>query len=246
MKKILVIGAGSAIAESTARVFAQRGDALFLVGRKADVLESMCADLRVRGAKTAALHVMDANEFNDHEAMLNVAESALGGLDTVLIAHGTLSDQKACEASVEQTLRELNTNGVSVVALLTRIAARFEQRRAGTIVVISSVAGDRGRQSNYVYGSAKALVTAFTSGLRQRLYPLGVTVITVKPGFVDTPMTAAFPKGALWARPQQIAKGIVRAVDRGSASVLYLPAFWRLIMLIIRSIPEAVFRRLKL
>jgi len=246
MKKILVIGAGSAIAEATARVFAPRGDALFLVGRKAEVLESMCADLRVRGAKGAGLHVMDANDLNGHETMLNVAESALGGLDTVLIAHGTLSDQKACEASVDRTLSELSTNGVSVVALLTRIAARFEQRRAGTIVVISSVAGDRGRQSNYVYGSAKALVSAFTSGLRQRLYPLGVTVITVKPGFVDTPMTAAFPKGALWAKPQQIANGIVSAVDRGSATVLYLPKFWRLIMLIIRSIPETVFRRLKL
>jgi len=246
MKKILVMGAGSAIAESTARLFAQRGDALFLVGRKADVLEAMCADLHVRGARAVGMQVLDANDFGGHEAMLNVAESALGGLDTVLIAHGTLSDQKACEASVEHTLRELNTNGVSVVALLTRIAARFEQRRAGTIVVISSVAGDRGRQSNYVYGSAKALVTAFTSGLRQRLYPLGVTVITIKPGFVDTPMTAAFPKGALWAKPQQIANGIVSAVDRGSATVLYLPAFWRLIMLIIRSIPESIFRKLKL
>jgi decaprenylphospho-beta-D-erythro-pentofuranosid-2-ulose 2-reductase len=246
MKKILVMGAGSAIAEATARVFAQRGDALFLVGRKADVLESMCADLRVRGAKAVGMHVMDANDFPGHEAMLNVAESSLGGLDVVLIAHGTLSDQKACEASVERTLHELNTNGVSVVALLTRVAARLEQRRAGTIVVISSVAGDRGRQSNYVYGSAKALVTAFTSGLRQRLYPLGISVVTIKPGFVDTPMTAAFPKGALWAKPQQIAAGIVSSVDRGSATVLYLPWFWRMIMLIIRTIPEPLFRRLKL
>jgi short-subunit dehydrogenase len=246
MKKILVMGAGSAIAEATARVLAHRGDALFLVGRKAEVLESMCADLRVRGAKAVGMHVMDANDFGDHEAMLNVAESSLGGLDAVLVAHGTLGDQKACEASVERTLQELNTNGVSVVALLTRVAARFEQRRAGTIVVISSVAGDRGRQSNYVYGSAKALVTAFTSGLRQRLYPLGVAVITIKPGFVDTPMTAAFPKGALWAKPQQIAVGIVNAIDRGTATVLYLPWFWRMIMLIIRTIPETVFRRLEL
>jgi decaprenylphospho-beta-D-erythro-pentofuranosid-2-ulose 2-reductase len=246
MRKILVMGAGSAIAEATARSFAQRGDALFLVGRKPEVLESMLADLRVRGAKTVGMHAMDANDFSGHEAMLNAAESALGGLDTVLIAHGTLSDQKACESSVDHTLRELNTNGISVVALLTRVAARFEQRRAGTIVVISSVAGDRGRQSNYVYGSAKALVTAFTSGLRQRLFPLGISVITIKPGFVDTPMTAAFPKGALWAKPQQIADGIVSAVDRGSATVLYLPKFWRLIMLIIRSIPESVFRKLKL
>jgi decaprenylphospho-beta-D-erythro-pentofuranosid-2-ulose 2-reductase len=246
MKKILVMGAGSAIAEATARVFAQRGDALFLVGRTADVLESMCADLRVRGAKAVGMHVMDANDFPGHEAMLNVAESSLGGLDVVLIAHGTLSDQKACEASVERTLHELNTNGVSVVALLTRVAARFEQRRAGTIVVISSVAGDRGRQSNYVYGSAKALVTTFTSGLRQRLYPLGISVVTIKPGFVDTPMTAAFPKGALWAKPQQIAAGIVSSIDRGSATVLYLPWFWRMIMLIIRSLPETIFLRLKL
>jgi decaprenylphospho-beta-D-erythro-pentofuranosid-2-ulose 2-reductase len=246
MKKILVMGAGSAIAEATARVFAGRGDALFLVGRKADVLESIAADLRVRGAQAVGMHVMDANDFRGHEAMLNLAESAMGGLDVVLIAHGTLGDQKACEASVDVALRELNTNGVSVVALLTLIANRFEQRRAGTIVVISSVAGDRGRQSNYVYGSAKALVTAFTSGLRQRLFPLGIPVITIKPGFVDTPMTAAFPKGALWAKPQQIAAGIVTAVDRGSATALYLPWFWWMIMLIIRSIPEAIFRRLKL
>jgi len=246
MKKILIVGATSAIAEATARLFAQRGDALFLVGRKADVLESMAADLRVRGAQAVGLHVLDANDFAGHEAMLNLAESALGGLDVVLIAHGTLGDQKASEASVAVTLRELNTNGVSVVALLTLIANRFEQRRAGTIVVISSVAGDRGRQSNYVYGSAKALVTAFTSGLRQRLFPLGIPVITIKPGFVDTPMTAAFPKGALWAKPQQIAAGIVSAVDKGSATVLYLPWFWRWIMLIIRSVPEALFRKLKL
>jgi decaprenylphospho-beta-D-erythro-pentofuranosid-2-ulose 2-reductase len=246
MKKILIVGAGSAIAEATARLFAQRGDALFLVGRKADVLESMCADLRVRGAGAVGMHVMDANDFSGHEAMLSDAENSLGGLDTVLIAHGTLSDQKACESSVELTLRELNTNGVSVIALLTRVAAKFEQRKAGTIIVISSVAGDRGRQSNYVYGSAKALVTAFTSGLRQRLYASGVAVVTIKPGFVDTPMTAAFPKGALWAKPLQIANGIVSAVDRCSATVLYLPAFWRLIMLVIRSIPETVFRRLKL
>jgi short-subunit dehydrogenase len=177
--------------------------------------------------------------------MLDRAESCMGGLDTLLIAHGTLSDQKACEKSVEMTLHELTTNGVSVVALLTLTAERFEQRRVGAIAVISSVAGDRGRQSNYVYGAAKSLVSTFTSGLRQRLYKSGVSVITIKPGFVDTPMTAAFPKGALWAKPHDIATGIVRAIDR-SATVVYLPAFWRPIMFIIRSVPESLFRRLKL
>jgi decaprenylphospho-beta-D-erythro-pentofuranosid-2-ulose 2-reductase len=245
MRKILIIGAGSAIAEATARLFAQRGDGLFLVGRKAEVLESQCADLKVRGAGAVGLHALDVNDFNAHEAMLEDAEHSLGGLDVVLIAHGTLGDQKKCESSVDLTLKELSTNGISVVALLTRIAARLEQRKAGTIVVISSVAGDRGRQSNYVYGSAKALVSAFTSGLRQRLYKAGVAVVTIKPGFVDTPMTAAFPKGALWAKPQQVAAGIVRAIDR-SDTVVYLPSFWRPIMFIIRSVPEAIFRRLSL
>jgi short-subunit dehydrogenase len=140
---------------------------------------------------------------------------------------------------------ELHTNAVSVAALLTPIAARFEQRRSGAIAVISSVAGDRGRQSNYVYGSAKALVSAFLSGLRQRLYKAQVSVITIKPGFVDSPMTAAFRKGPLWAKPHQVAKGIVHAIDR-SRTIVYLPWFWRAIMFIIRAIPEAVFRRLRL
>ena len=245
MKKVLIVGAASAIAESTARIFAERGDSVFLVGRKATVLESMCADLKVRGAGAVGMHVLDVNDFSSHEAMLADAEQSLGGLDVVLIAHGTLSDQPKCENSVELTLQEMNTNGLSYVAILTRVATRFEAKKAGSIVVISSVAGDRGRQSNYVYGSAKALVTAFTSGLRQRLYKSGVAVITIKPGFVDTPMTAGFPKGPLWAKPQQVAAGIVRAVDR-SGTVVYLPGFWRLIMLIIRTIPESVFRRLKL
>ncbi len=245
MRKILIIGAGSAIAQAVSRLFAARGDALCLVGRNAAALEAIAADLTVRGAKSVHAITMDVNDFAAHEPMLAKAEQALDGLDTVLIAHGTLCDQKACEQSTELMLQELATNGVSVVALATRIGTRFEQRRAGTIAVISSVAGDRGRQSNYVYGGAKALVSAFLSGLRQRLHKSGVAVITIKPGFVDTPMTAAFPKGALWAQPPQVAQGIVAAIDR-STPVVYLPAFWRPIMYIIRAIPEALFQRLKL
>jgi short-subunit dehydrogenase len=245
MRKVLIVGATSAIAEATARIFAARGDALFLVGRNTAVLENIAMDLRVRGAPEVGVHTMDANELAAHEPMLDRAENLLGGLDTVLIAYGTLSDQKACERSAALTVQEIGNNGVSVTALLTHIANRFEQRRAGSIAVISSVAGDRGRQSNYVYGSAKALVTAFLSGLRQRLHKAGVAVITIEPGFVDTPMTAAFRKGFLWAKPQQVASGIVRAIDR-SASVVYLPGFWRPIMFIIRSIPESLFQRLQL
>jgi decaprenylphospho-beta-D-erythro-pentofuranosid-2-ulose 2-reductase len=245
MKKVLIVGASSAIAQATCRIFAARGDALYLVARNTDLLTASAADLKIRGAQVVGVETLDANNLGAHSAMLERAERCMGGLDTLLIAHGTLSDQKACEKSVEMTLHELTTNGVSVVALLTLIAERFEQRRVGTIAVISSVAGDRGRQSNYVYGAAKSLVSTFTSGLRQRLYKSGVSVITIKPGFVDTPMTAAFPKGALWAKPHDIATGIVRAIDR-SATVVYLPAFWRPIMFIIRSVPESLFRRLKL
>jgi len=186
-----------------------------------------------------------SNDPSAHEAMLERAEGFLGGIDIALLAYGTLPDQKGCEASVELTVRELQTNAISVVALLTRLANRMEQRRAGIIAVISSVAGDRGRGSNYVYGSAKALVTAFLSGLRQRLRPCGVAVVTIKPGFVDTPMTAAFRKGVLWAKPERIGRGIVRALERKRTTV-YLPWFWRPIMFVVRSLPESVFMRLPL
>jgi decaprenylphospho-beta-D-erythro-pentofuranosid-2-ulose 2-reductase len=245
MRKILIVGATSAIAEATARILASRGDAIYLVARNSSRLAAIAADLSVRGSPRVGSEVLDANDLSGHAAMLGRAETFLAGYDTVLIAHGTLSDQKACETSVELTLQEINTNGLSVIALLTRVADRLGQQRAGTIAVISSVAGDRGRGSNYVYGSAKALVTAFLSGLRQRLAKVGVNVVTIKPGFVDTPMTAAFPKGPLWARPEAVAQGIVKAIDRRSNTV-YLPGFWWPIMLIIKAIPERLFLRLSL
>jgi decaprenylphospho-beta-D-erythro-pentofuranosid-2-ulose 2-reductase len=245
VKKVLIIGATSAIAEATARVLAQRGDALYLVARNELRLAAVASDLLVRGSPRVGTEVLDANDIAAHEAMLARADSFLAGYDTVLIAHGTLSDQKACEGSVDLTLREINTNGISVIALLTRIADRLAQRRTGTIAVISSVAGDRGRSSNYVYGSAKAMVTAFLSGLRQRLSKCGVNVVTIKPGFVDTPMTAAFPKGPLWARPEKVAAGIVRAIDKQRGTV-YLPGFWHPIMLVIKAIPESLFLKLSL
>jgi hypothetical protein len=245
MRKVLIVGATSAIAEAVARIFATRGDALYLVGRRPEALEALAADLKVRGAHAAGIEAQDATDLAAHEGMLERAVQSLGGLDTVLIAYGTLSDQKACERSAQLTVQELNNNAVSVAALLTRIAPILEARKCGSIAVISSVAGDRGRQSNYVYGSAKALLSAFLSGLRQRLAKSGVAVITVKPGFVDTPMTAALRKGFLWAKPQAVAKGIVRAIER-STPVVYLPGFWQPIMIIIRAIPEGLFRRLSL
>ncbi len=245
MRKVLIVGATSAIAEAVARLLAAQGDLLYLVGRRAEALEAIAADLRVRGAARVQTEVMDANAIERHAALLDNADVALGGLDTVLIAHGTLSDQAACQQSVALTFQELHTNALSVIALLTLIANHFEAQRVGTIAVISSVAGDRGRQSNYVYGTAKAAISTFLSGLRQRLYKSGVQVVTIKPGFVDTPMTRDFSKGLLWAKPERVARDIVRAMENGK-DVVYTPGFWWAIMQLIKSIPEFVFRRLPL
>ena len=245
MKRVLIIGATSAIAEQVARLCAARGDALALAARDARKLSNIATDLGVRGGTRVAQLPFDAAATATHQALLEQAIDHLGGLDLVLIAHGSLPDQRACEQSVELLRREFETNALSVLSLCTLLAPYFEQQRSGTIAVISSVAGDRGRASNYVYGAAKAAVTAFLSGLRQRLLPAGVQVLTIKPGFVDTPMTAAFAKSPLWAAPQKVAGDIVRAVDTGRA-VIYTPWFWWWIMKIITEIPEWMFKRVKL
>jgi hypothetical protein len=246
MRNILMIGATSAIAEATARRFAATGARFYLVGRNADRLAAIARDLEIRSGQPVTSESLDLDQLDQHPALLERASQALGGIDLALIAHGTLPDQTACQQSVATTLVALHTNALSVISLATLLANDFEQRGRGTLIAISSVAGERGRQSNYVYGAAKGMVNLFLQGLRNRLFKSGVRVITVKPGFVDTPMTAAFEKkGLLWAQPDQIAQGIVAAVDRGRDE-LYLPWFWRWIMLIIRHIPESVFKRLKL
>lgn len=246
MRRVLILGATSAIAQETARIFASKGDRIFLVGRSAEKLGAVAADLRLRGSPQVDFEAIDLNDFDRHEALIATASEKLGGLDTALVAHGTLGDQKASEREWKVAEAEIRTNFLSAASLLTVIANRFEAQKRGAIAVISSVAGDRGRQSNYVYGAAKAALTTFTDGLRNRLFASGVTVVTVKPGFVDTPMTAHIQKkGPLFVKPDVIARGIYRSIakDRG---VVYLPGFWRLIMAIIRSVPEGIFKRLKL
>jgi decaprenylphospho-beta-D-erythro-pentofuranosid-2-ulose 2-reductase len=244
-KKILIIGATSTIAEHCSKIWAQREDQLYLVARNEERLKTIATDLKLLGAKEVFIHRVDLNEIERHAKMLDTAVEAMGGIDVVLIAHGTLSNQKACEQSMEQTLAEIKTNAISTISLLTHIANSFEVKRAGTIAVISSVAGDRGRASNYVYGSAKAMVTAFTSGLQQRLHKSNVAVITIKPGLVDTPMTAAFKKGLMWAKPAAAAATIVQAVDKKKNEV-YVPAFWWLVMVIIRLLPASIFKRINI
>jgi decaprenylphospho-beta-D-erythro-pentofuranosid-2-ulose 2-reductase len=244
-ERILIVGATSAIAQAVGRLFAAEGARLFLVARNRDRLEAIAADLRVRGAVEVSVETFDAASRVGLDDLVGRAWSAFGGIDGVLVAHGSLPDQGACNASSELTLHEMDVNAMGVIGLLTPIANRMESAGAGTIAVIGSVAGDRGRQSNYVYGAAKACIDTYLQGLAHRLYPAGVRVVTVKPGFVDTPMTADFDKGPLWASAQTVAKDIRRAMQRGTP-VVYTPWFWRWIMLVIRAIPRPIFYRTKL
>lgn len=244
MRNCVIFGATSAIAMETAKLFAANGDSLLLVARNETHLDALKADLTTRGAVSVNHIVSDLADCKAHQALLEKISQIMPDYNTVLVAYGSLPNQEECEQSFETTERELNTNFISVVSLLTPIANRFAENNSGTIAVISSVAGDRGRQSNYVYGAAKGGLSLFLQGLRNRLFSRGVSVITIKPGFVDTPMTAGIKKNALFVTPDVVAKGIFKAINK-KRDVVYLPCFWWGIMLVIKSIPEFFFKRQK-
>jgi decaprenylphospho-beta-D-erythro-pentofuranosid-2-ulose 2-reductase len=240
---VLIFGATSAIATEVARLFAAGGTSLFLVGRAPEKLAALRDDLLVRGASKVEIQTADLSDIASHQSIVDAARQSLGTLDQVLVAYGVLGDQQASEHSVETTLREWQTNATSTIALLTLLANELERQHYGTLAVISSVAGDRGRQSNYVYGTAKAAVSAFLSGLRGRLSKSGVRVVTIKPGMVDTPMTAHLKKGPLFASSERVGRDIHDAMLRGR-DIVYTPWYWRYVMLIIGIIPERIFKRL--
>jgi short-subunit dehydrogenase len=244
MKRLLIIGATSAIASETARRFAGPGTQLCLAARNAARLEVVAADLRVRGA-TVTIVPFDADDLASHGRLIEAARAHLGTIDAVLIAHGVLPEQTADEIRPDAVLASFATNATSVISLLTLLASVFEAQRGGCIAVITSVAGDRGRRSNYIYGAAKGAVALFLQGLRGRLRAAGVSVVTIKPGFVDTPMTASMPKNALYASAATVGAGIHRAMLAGK-DVVYVPWYWRSIMLVIKAIPERIFKRLSI
>lgn len=245
MSNILVIGATSAIAEATARQFAAPGTNFFLAARDMSRLEVISKDLKTRGAKEVFIASFDAENFESHPHLIDTAFERLQNVNTTLIAHGTLPNQKSCEKNTSETIKQININALSTVSLLTSLANKYEQQASGVIAVITSVAGDRGRQSNYVYGASKSMVSTFLQGLRNRLSKSKVTILDIKPGFVDTPMTVNFSKGALWSTPEGVAKDIQRAITK-KRSHLYTPFFWKYIMRIIKLIPERIFIKLKL
>lgn len=246
MKKILIVGAVSAIAMACARQWAAQGSEFFLVARNQEKLQQTAADLLARGASGVTVHLMDATDLEKHSTMLESCTDALHQIDIVLIAHGTLPDQKACESDVDLTLREFANNATSVISLMTILGNQLEKQRCGTLAVISSVAGDRGRPSNYVYGTAKAAVSTFCEGIRSRLFKVGVHVIDIRPGFVDTPMTQGLPlPSMLVVKPEQVAQKIVKGIE-DKVDVLYAPAFWRLIMMVIKMVPRLIFKRINI
>lgn len=241
MKRAVILGATSAIAQDVARLWAARGDSLHLVARNEARLQAVAADLRTRGAPAVTVAARDLNV--DPDATIAEAFSSLGGCDVLLLAHGVLGDPAESDRSPAAAELVLRTNLVGPVALLTLAAGRLE--RGACIAAISSVAGDRGRKKNGVYGASKAGLDAFLSALRQRLFERDICVLTLKPGFVDTPMTAHLPKTPLFATSASVARGIVRAID-ARREVVYLPWFWRYIMAIIRAVPERLFKRLSI
>ncbi|MBN2162340.1 MAG: SDR family oxidoreductase [Pontiellaceae bacterium] len=241
MKNVLILGATSDMAQAIAKKYAAEGWSLTLAAIEPELLASIASDLRVRGDVTVDTKTFDATDFENHRAFYESLETRP---DAVIAVFGYMSDQEKVRTDIADIRRTIDINFTGMATMLSVIADDFEKRGRGAIAAISSVAGDRGRQSNYIYGSAKAGLTAFLSGLRNRLAKKGVHVMTVKPGFARTKMTEnmELPE-ALTASPEQIADAVFKGLEK-KRNVVYTLWMWRYIMLIIRHIPEFIFKKM--
>ncbi len=238
-RRVLVVGATSAIVGDLCRLLARRGDRLYLVGRTAARLEMVTNELAHAVAGSEAVDLVGI----DGVSLLNRAIAALGGLDDVIVGHGLLGDQLETERDVQAMRDVFEVNLLSPIAVLLPVADHLERQRAGRIVVITSVAGDRGRPRNFTYGAAKSGLSTWLQGLRSRLYAAGVSVHTIKPGPVETPMTVGHPRNVLFTTSPAAAARILRAMDRGWAET-YVPTYWRPILWVVRWLPEWAFQRI--
>ncbi len=239
-ERVVLFGATSQIAGDVARLYATRGARLFLAGRAPDRLARLCTEL---GPAVVGSRVQDFDRTDEAGACVEAAIAVLGGIDVALIAHGLLGDQLGSERDVAVAEQIARTNYLSVTALLIPLSNHLEARGRGHLAVLSSVAADRGRPRNYTYAAAKGALNVYLQGLRSRLHGHGVGVHTLKLGPVDTPMTATHHKNVLFARSPDVARQIVRAIDRDLPEA-YVPAFWRYVMLFVRNLPEAAFQRI--
>lgn len=244
-KRIVIVGATSAIAEHCARLWVAEGAVeLALLARDAGRAGRVADDLRVRSPQSLVT-VLAAPFREPAEIAATVAAVAAGGaIDIVLIAHGALPDQQACQSDLDACAEALQVNGISPALYAEAFAGHLSAAGGGTLALIGSVAGDRGRKSNYVYGAAKGMLERYAEGLRHRCAGKGVRIVLIKPGPTDTPMTAHLKgQGARLAPVDEVARGIVAAIARGQATV-YLPGKWKLIMAVIRHLPDVIFNRM--
>lgn len=242
-ENVLILGATSDMAVAIARQLAQEGFSLTLAARNAERLDALASDLRVRHMAAVQSAYFDALDFSAHESFYDGLPEKP---DVVICVVGLLGDQAQAESDWAHCHRIIDSNYTGAVSALNVVARDMSRRKKGVIVGISSVAGERGRQSNYIYGSAKAAFTAYLSGLRNRMYPYGVHVVTVKPGFVRTRMIEDMKTpGPLTAEPKEVARAVSKAI-RSKRNVVYVRPVWALVMWVIRSIPESVFKKLKM
>ena len=245
MITILVVGASSAIAKYVIRELCSKDVSFIFAGRDISTFNDMAKDSVLRGAIAASVVHFDATDSASVSSLIPTVLSQVQKIDICLIAHGILPDQTKCNEDSDYLQTQYQVNCLSVIGICNDIANHFENNQQGCLAVISSVAGDFGKQSNYAYGSAKAALNIYLQGLRSRLYRRNVRVITIKPGFVDTPMTQDFKKGFMWAQPQAIAKQIVKTLTRGNGEY-YLPGYWGIIMFVFKHVPEQIRARLSL
>ena len=243
IQKAMVFGATSAIATVYCQILAERGASFHLVGRNREALQDLASDLGIRGAKTVSISVADLCDTQQHEQLSKEGWEQLGTPDLVLLAHGSLGSQIDMQTDWEQQRQLIQTNLVSHLSILTVVANKLEQQRSGCLAAISSVAGDRGKSSNYIYGATKAGLSCYLEGLQNRLATAGVRVVDIRLGPVDTPMTAGMKKGLLWADPRGVARAMDRKIAHDSGTV-YLPFYWRFIMVLVRLMPDTLVRRL--
>jgi short-subunit dehydrogenase len=247
-ENVLILGTTSGIGRALCHTMARRGCRLVLAARNAEELGRIARDLEIRYGEKVFAEPFEATDFDAHPQFVDRCLRHFDdGLTGVVLCHGHLPDQRKTESAFHDARRTFEINFLSAVSVLDRMAEYLERRKRGYIAAISSVAADRGRQSNYTYGAAKAALTTYLQGLRNRLYPSGVHVLTIKPGFVDTPMTHGLVNldSPLVATPERVAADIDRAI-RKRKNVVYTPWFWRAIMAVIRAVPECIFKRLRL
>lgn len=246
LHRVAIFGANSDIAFAVARRLAETGAELVLIGRDLDALQTAAGDLKIRGAQATQIIQANFTETGDLAAIAAGAWGALGSLDVALVSFGTMPRQIAAEADNRVAEQALIVNFVSPVLLCNALAQKFEAQGYGTIAVITSVAGDRGRKSNFIYGAAKGGLQRYLEGLRHRLFAMNIRVLDIRPGFVATKLTAEMQQGGLlWASPDRVAKDIVAALKAGRP-ILYTPWFWRFVMMGVRNMPAPLFNRTKL